>query len=219
MKWLALFFLPIVSSAQNIDSMHTTYTYLALGDSYTIGEGISLHKSFPYQTVDLLRKGGYNFSAPEIIAKTGWTTDELEAAVNNHELLSKYDFITLLVGVNNQYRGRDIMEYKEQFEHLLKKSIALANGKAEHVIVLSIPDYSTTPFGQKMDTVRIAKEIDEYNTLNKAISIQYKVHYVEITESTRKAKGAAGSVVADGLHPSEKEYAKWSKKILAIIKK
>jgi len=199
--------------------MHTTYTYLALGDSYTIGEGVSLHKSFPYQAVDLLRKEGYNFSAPEIIAKTGWTTDELEAAVNNHQLLSKYDFITLLIGVNNQYRGRDIMEYKEQFEHLLKKSIALANEKAEHVIVLSIPDYGSTPFGQKMDAMKIAKEVDEYNTLNKAISIQYKVHYVEITESTRKTKGAPGSVVADGLHPSEKEYAKWAKKICTIVKK
>ena len=217
MKWLALFFLPLFTIAQNIDSMHSTYTYLALGDSYTIGEGVSLHKSFPYQAVDLLRKEGYNFSAPEIIAKTGWTTDELEAAVNNHQLLSKYDFITLLIGVNNQYRGRDIIEYKEQFEHLLKKSIALANEKAEHVIVLSIPDYGTTPFGQKMDAMKIAKEIDEYNTLNKAISIQYKVHYVEITESTRKAK--AGAVVADGLHPSEKEYGKWGKKVVSIIKK
>ena len=197
--------------------MHTTYTYLALGDSYTIGEGVSLHKSFPYQAVNLLRKAGYNFSAPEIIAKTGWTTDELETAVNVHELLPKYDFVTLLIGVNNQYRGRDIIEYKEQLEHLLKKSIALVNGKPEHVIVLSIPDYGTTPFGQKMDTIKIAKEIDEYNTLNKAISIQYKVHYVDITESTRKAK--AGAVVADGLHPSEKEYGKWGKKVVSIIKK
>ena len=219
MKWLALFFLPLFLSAQNNDSMHTTYTYLALGDSYTIGEGVSLHKSFPYQAVDLLRKEGYNFSAPEIIAKTGWTTDELETAVNHHTFLSKYDFATLLIGVNNQYRGRNIIEYKEQFEHLLKKSIALANGKAEHVIVLSIPDYGITPFGQKMDAIKIAKEIDEYNTLNKAISIQYKVHHQEITESTRKAKGAPGSVVADGLHPSEKEYAKWAKKICTIVKK
>src|SRR5918993_5265984 len=113
MKWLALFFLPLFSLAQNIDSMHTTYTYLALGDSYTIGEGVSLHKSFPYQAVDLLRKEGYNFSAPEIIAKTGWTTDELETAVNHHTFLSKYDFITLLICVDNPYPGRDNIKKKK----------------------------------------------------------------------------------------------------------
>ena len=198
--------------------MHN-YSYLALGDSYTIGEGVSLHKSFPYQIVCLLRKDGYHFYAPEIIAKTGWTTDELETAINNYEFLPKYDFVTLLIGVNNQYRGRDIIEYKEQFENLLKKSIAFAHGKAEHVVVLSIPDYGSTPFGQKMDAEKISKEIDEYNTLNKAISIQYKVHYVEITEGTRKTKGNTEAVVADGLHPSEKEYAKWAKKVAGLVKK
>src|SRR5689334_17013746 len=106
--------------------MHT-YSYLALGDSYSIGETISLNKSFPYQVVQLLRKKGYHFYAPEIIAKTGWTTDELQEAIAGSTLLSKYDFISLLIGVNNQYRGRDAIEYKEQFEEILKKAIDLTN--------------------------------------------------------------------------------------------
>lgn len=202
----------------NPDTMHHFYTYLALGDSYTIGEGVPLHKSFPYQAVGLLRKSGYSFVAPEIVAKTGWTTDELETALAEVELLPKYDFVSLLIGVNNQYRGRDIIEYKEQFERLLKKSIAFAAGKPEHVVVISIPDYGVTPFGQKLEVEKIAKEIDEYNKVNKAVAIQYKVQYVEVTETSRKSAGKPDAIVADGLHPSEKEYGKWAKEVAAVIK-
>lgn len=204
--------------AQNPDTMHHSYTYLALGDSYTIGEGVELQKNFPYQTAGLLRSAGYTFYAPEIIARTGWTTDELEAAMNNYPFLSKYDFVTLLIGVNNQYRGRDIIEYKEQLERLLKKSIALAGAKPEHVIVLSIPDYGVTPFGQRMDADKVAKEIDAYNALNKALSIQFKVQYVDVTEISRKTKGNATAVVSDGLHPSEKEYGKWAKELAEVMR-
>lgn len=198
--------------------MHHAYTLLALGDSYTLGEGVALPNSFPYQAVSLLRKAGYAFYAPEIIAKTGWTTGELEAAVNDHTFLPKYDFVSLLIGVNNQYRGRAIIEYKEQFERLLKRSIALAGGKAEHVIVLSVPDYSVTPFAQHSDREKIAREIDEYNTLNRALSVQFKVQYLDVTGISRKAKGAPEAFVADGLHPSEKEYAKWAKEVAALMK-
>ena len=197
--------------------MHT-YTYLALGDSYTIGEMVPLHKSFPYQAVGLLRQAGYAITAPEIIAKTGWTTDELDDAIRQVTFLNKYDLVTLLIGVNNQYRGRDIIEYKEQFESLLKKAIAFVDGKQEHVVVLSIPDYSVTPFAADKNPVKIGKEVDEYNTLNKAISIQYKVHYLDITESTRKATSDGTLVASDGLHPSEKEYAEWAKKLVELMK-
>lgn len=218
MKCLFLLLIPFCLGAQNPDTMHHVYTYLALGDSYTIGEGVALQNSFPYQTVSLLRKAGYTFYAPEIIAKTGWTTGELEAAMNDHTFLSKYDFVSLLIGVNNQYRGRAIIEYKEQFEHLLKRSIALTGGKAEHVIVVSVPDYSITPFAQDSDTEKIGREIDEYNTLNRALSVQFKVQYLDITGISRTAKGKAEAVVADGLHPSEKEYGKWAKEVAALIK-
>jgi len=193
------------------------YSYLALGDSYTIGEAISLNKSFPYQVVQLLRSKEFNFGAPEIIAKTGWTTDELLDAITQSTLLSKYDFVTLLIGVNNQYRGRDAVEYKEQFEELLKKSIEFANGKKEHVIIISIPDYSVTPYAKSMDTEKISKELEVLNSINKALSIQYKVQYVDIATDFKEAKNDPALIAQDGLHPSEKEYAKWTEKIVEII--
>jgi len=193
------------------------YSYLALGDSYTIGEGVSIIKNFPYQVVQLLRKKDFNFNAPEIIAKTGWTTDELLDAINASTLLSKYDFVSLLIGVNNQYRGRDAIEYKEQFEETLKKAIELANGKKDHVIIVSIPDYSVTPFAASMDVEKIFKEIEVFNAINKALSIQYKVQYVDVTMSSRTAKNDSSLLVDDGLHPSEKEYAKWAEKIAEVL--
>jgi lysophospholipase L1-like esterase len=196
--------------------MHT-YSYLALGDSYTIGETVPLHKNFPYQVVQLLRIREYNFYAPEIIAKTGWTTDELQGAITGSVLLSKYDFVSLLIGVNNQYRGRDAIEYKEQFEEILKKAIELTNGKKEHVIIMSIPDYSVMPFAQPMDKDKISKEIEVFNGINKALSIQYKVQYLDITPGSREAKNNTNLIAQDGLHPSEKQYAKWAEKLAELI--
>lgn len=196
--------------------MHV-YNYLALGDSYTIGESIPLYKSFPYQAVQLLRNKEYNFNAPEIIAKTGWTTDELLDAINKSTLLPKYDFVTLSIGVNNQYRGRDAIEYKQQYEEILKKAIDLANSKKDHVIVISIPDYSVTAHAQSMDTEKISREIEVFNSINKALSIQFKVQYVDVTTNLKMAKNDPSLIANDGLHPSEKEYAKWAKKIMELI--
>jgi lysophospholipase L1-like esterase len=193
------------------------YTYLALGDSYTIGESVALNKCFPYQVVELLRNKEFDFSAPEIIAQTGWTTNELQNAIANSNLLSKYDFVTLLIGVNNQFRGRDAVEYKQQFEEILKKSIELANGKKDRVIVMSIPDYSVTPYAASMEVEKISKEIDVFNGINKALSIQYKVQYIDITESSKVAKNDVALVAVDGLHPSEIEYTKWAEKIVEQI--
>jgi lysophospholipase L1-like esterase len=193
------------------------YSFLALGDSYTIGEAVPLTESFPYKVVQLLRKKEYNFNAPEIIAKTGWTTDELQDAINNYLFLSRYDFVTILIGVNNQYRGRDAIEYKQQFEEILKKAIDLANGKKEHVIVISIPDYSATPYAADMDTDKIAKEVEVFNGINKALSIQYKVNYADVALGVKDSKNDASLITQDGLHPSEKEYTKWAEKIVEII--
>lgn len=199
--------------------MQKHYTYLALGDSYTIGESVELQNSFPYQTVQLLRKQGFEFTAPEIIAKTGWTAEELDNAVSHYSFSPKYDFVTLLTGVNNQYRGQDIILYKEQFETLLKKALDLAGGKKEHLFILSIPDYSTTPFARSKEVDKISKEIDEYNKLNKALSIQYKVPYIDINESTAAAKDPESLVAEDGLHPSAKAYGKWAKKLAEAFAK
>ena len=198
------------------------YTYLALGDSYTIGEMVPAAENFPNQTISILRGDSLNFHPARIIAKTGWTTDELEAgivAANAADPLhSSYDFVSLLIGVNNQYRGRSLDDYKPQFEALLKKAIQFADGKAGHVIVLSIPDWGVTPFAQGRDRPQIAREIDAYNAANKSIAQQYKVHYVDITPGTREAVNDTTLLAADGLHPSGKEYTKWAKAVAAIIK-
>jgi lysophospholipase L1-like esterase len=193
------------------------YSYLALGDSYTIGESVPLNKNFPYQVVQLLRKNGYNFFAPEIIAKTGWTTDELQEAMAGSALLSKYDFVSLLIGVNNQYRGRDAIEYKEQLEEVLKKAINLTNGKKDHVIILSIPDYSATPYSDSMDKEKISKGIEVFNGINKALSIQYKVQYLDIMPNSKEVKTNADLIAQDGLHPSEKQYTRWAEKLADLI--
>ncbi|HYE55165.1 MAG TPA: SGNH/GDSL hydrolase family protein [Chitinophagaceae bacterium] len=192
-------------------------TYLALGDSYTIGEGVPLYESFPYQTVQLLRKSGISFHAPEIIAKTGWTTDELMAGIAATKLLPAYDRVTLLIGVNNQYRGRSVHEYQHEFEVLLKQAIAFAGSKAQHVIALSIPDWGVTPFAADRDTAKIAQEIDAYNAVNKKLSLQYKVNYIDITPGTRSSANDESFLAADKLHPSGKEYARWAEQVYKIL--
>lgn len=190
-----------------------TYTYLALGDSYTIGEGVPIYETFPYQLVQLLRSSGHAFHAPEIVAKTGWTTDELLAGIANTKFLDRYDLVSLLIGVNNQYRGRSVSEYEGQFEELLKKAM----GFGEHVVVVSIPDWGATPFAAGADRDKIAKEIDEYNAVNKRIAEKYNVHYIDITPGTRETNEEM--LAGDKLHPSGKEYRKWAVKICEFIYK
>ncbi|HKC36031.1 MAG TPA: SGNH/GDSL hydrolase family protein [Chitinophagaceae bacterium] len=194
------------------------HSYLALGDSYTIGQSVMASENFPNQAVQLLNSLNYNFKSPEILAKTGWTTDELQNNINNYTFHSPYDLVTLLIGVNNQYRGRSVENYKPAFERLLKQAIQFAGGKADHVIVLSIPDWGVTPFAAGRDRDQIAKEIDEYNAANKTIAENYKVNYIDITPWTREATNDLSLVASDGLHPSAKEYARWAEKIPAIIK-
>lgn len=197
--------------------MEKVFTYLALGDSYSIGESVLLYQTFPYQVVYLLRKKGLNFSAPEIIAKTGWTTDELSGGIADCRLLPYYNYISLLIGVNNQYRGRTVEEYKVEFEALLKQSLLFVEGKKERVIVLSIPDYSVTPFADSLDKEKITKEIDLYNSVSKAVSIQYKVNYIDITPETREAYNDASLLAPDQLHPSAKAYKQWAEKVADLI--
>ena len=192
-------------------------TYLALGDSYTIGESVPIYESYPYQTVQLLREKGIQITAPEIIAKTGWTTDELAAAINRNRFIEKYDHVSLLIGVNNQYRGRKLDEYSIQFEELLKKAISFSANGSTHVFVISIPDWGATPFAEGRDTEKIAKEIDEFNTINKKISEKHRVTYIEITEGSREAKKNPALVARDKLHPSGIEYSKWAQQLAEKI--
>ena len=193
------------------------YSYLALGDSYTIGEQVEAKENFPNRVVTILQGNGLAFDAPRIIARTGWTTNELQAAINSSGLEGPYDFVTLLIGVNNQYRGRPVSEYIPEFESLLKRAIQFSGNNPAHVIVLSIPDWGVTPFAEGRDRKEIARGIDEYNSANQSIAEKYHIHYINITESTRQAADDASLLAADRLHPSGKEYARWAKKLAAII--
>jgi lysophospholipase L1-like esterase len=194
-----------------------TYSYLALGDSYTIGESLPLEDNFPHQTVDLLQKKGISITDPEIVAMTGWTTDELMDAISKRSLKSKYDYVSLLIGVNNQYRGRDIATYQKEFEQLLLQAIQFAGDNPQHVFVLSIPDWGVTPFAEGRDRATIASEIDQLNFVNKKISEKYKVHYIGITDGNREVKQDLSLLAEDRLHPSKKEYARWAEKLRSAI--
>jgi lysophospholipase L1-like esterase len=182
-------------------------------------------ENFPNQLVNVLQLTGYEFEQPYIIAKTGWTTDELQKAINEADIEGPFDFVTLLIGVNNQYRGRTVEDYVPQFEDLLIQCLRFAGDNQRKVIVISIPDWGVTPFaslpkddGSNHNVEKVATEIDAYNEANKSISERYGVHYVEITESTRRGKFDLQLVAVDGLHPSAKEYSDWTDKIFSIIK-
>jgi len=195
----------------------SNYSYLALGDSYTIGEQVAFAENFPNQTVQLLRRQGFPFQAAEIIAKTGWTTDELHDAITQTRILAGYHIVSLLIGVNNQYRGRSVVEFKIEFEQLLQKAIAFANNKPNRVFVLSIPDWSVTPFaearlpdGQGRDRKQVADDIDTYNDICETSAKEFKTRFINITSSQRADGADAAFLATDGLHPSGKEYTKWA---------
>ncbi|MGN6566506.1 MAG: SGNH/GDSL hydrolase family protein [Flavipsychrobacter sp.] len=195
------------------------YTYLALGDSYTIGEQVPYAENFPNQTVRLLKKQHIEVAEPVIIATTGWTTDELAASIREHNLKETFSFVTLLIGVNNQYRGRSVDNYKQEFRELLEQAIVFAKGVRSHVFVLSIPDWGVTPFAEGKDRHKIAKEIDAYNDACRQITEEYKCYYLYITDSTRSSDNDASYLAGDGLHPSAKEYAVWAEHLAPLIAK
>jgi lysophospholipase L1-like esterase len=204
-------------AADNMTNLLTTtdssLTYLALGDSYTIGEAVTQKESFPYQLVSQLNVGGDKFSDPKIIAKTGWTTSELQGGIKaDQNLLANYDFVTLLIGVNNQYRGNSIEEYRKEFKALLQTAVNLAGGNKKGVFVVSIPDWGVTAFGKASgrELKVISKEIDEFNAVNKEETQIMGVSYIDITPASRNAATDPSLIASDGLHPAGKMYATWA---------
>ena len=193
------------------------YSLLCLGDSYTIGEGVALHESFPYQLIQLLRSERFDFHASEIVAKTGWTSFELTDHLSHTILLRHYDFVTLLIGVNNQYRNLLIGEFKNDFDFLLEKAIRLANDKAQRVIVLSIPDWGATPFAEGRNREEITREIDEFNNVCEGVTLSRKAHYINITPGSKEAAINPLLVATDQLHPSAMEYKRWVEKIKDVM--
>ncbi len=193
--------------------------YLALGDSYTIGQNVEANERFPFLTVALLQQHQLFFSDPQYIATTGWTTINLQNAIKAQALNPQYDVVSLLIGVNDQYQGLDTAGYRLHFTQLLTKSISLAGNRAGRVFVLSIPDYSATPFVPAPEKARVSREIDGFNAINKEISLQYNVTYIDITPSTRLAYNDATLLASDGLHYSAKEHQKWAELLAAAIEK
>lgn len=192
-------------------------TFLALGDSYTIGELVPLHESFPYQVLQLLRDGNLEFSAPEIVAKTGWTTDELLNHINSIKLNIQYDIVTLLIGVNNQYRGRSVENFIPELNKLIEIAINKSGNKNENVFLLSIPDWGVTPFAKEKDQQKISLEIDQYNNACKNSAANFGLQFIDITASQRLDNNKDGFLAEDNLHPSGKEYKKWAEVLVKRI--
>jgi len=205
---------------ESVETKQSKLRYLALGDSYTVGEGISKGDSLPYQLVDELAEEGYSFGEPLVIARTGWTTDELIRAMDEKPPQGRYDLVTLLIGVNNQFRGYSLEIYRSEFGELLERSIEYAGSNPACVIVLSIPDWGVTPFAQRMGFERgqISLQIDRFNRINREESELAGVRYVDITAISRRAGDEVTWVAADGLHPSRSMIQAWVEQTLPEAK-
>ncbi|MGN6192778.1 MAG: GDSL-type esterase/lipase family protein [Rhodanobacteraceae bacterium] len=193
--------------------------FLALGDSYTIGEGVAPDERWPLQLVARLRAEGIGIGEPRIVATTGWTTDELSAAMETADFTPPYALVTLLIGVNDQYRGRGVDEYRAQFRDLLQRAIQLAGGIAAHVIVASIPDWGVTPFAARegRDAAAVAREIDAFNAIASAEAAGAGAARIDVTAISR-APESRQELVGDGLHPSGAQYARWVEAVLPVAR-
>lgn len=202
---------------KNIQSQELSKTYLALGDSYTIGESVSEKDQWPRQLVTQLNRKGFALQAPTIIAKTGWTTDELYAGIQQASLLSNYDYVSLLIGVNNQYRGRSVASFIPEINRLLAEAIRLSGYQPDRVFVLSIPDWGAMPFAEGRNREQISREINDYNLALQEACSKFNVAFFDITPISRRAPTAPELVASDGLHPSGKMYQAWVDTVLPFF--
>jgi lysophospholipase L1-like esterase len=203
-----------------MDAANDTLTYLALGDSYTIGEAVPENGRWPVQLARALREEGIDLGDPRIVATTGWTTDELEWGIDSAEPLGTFDLVSLLIGVNNQYRNRSAVGYSGEFHTLLQRAIKFAHGRAERVLVLSIPDWGVTPFAanDQRDAATIAREIDAFNAAARSMCAKEGVAFVDITPVSRERGSEAAMLAEDGLHPSAAMYALWTQSALPVAR-
>lgn len=198
--------------------MPDSLSYLALGDSYTIGERVDSSLRWPVQLARQLREEGLPLLDPLIIARTGWTTDELDAGIDDAAPEGPFDLVTLLIGVNNQYRGRDLDEYRAQFTRLLERAVLFAGGDPGRVVVLSIPDWGVMPFAADRDRGVIAQEIEEFNRVGSKESEARGIPFVDITGISREADSNPELVASDGLHPSGRQYGRWVQEALPLVR-
>ncbi|PYT12807.1 MAG: lysophospholipase [Acidobacteria bacterium] len=187
--------------------------YLALGDSYTCGEQVSAGESWPVQLAALLRRHGAAVADPQIVARTGWTTSELSAGLDQAAPSGRFDLVSLLIGVNDQYRSGEVEAYRLGFRALLRRAVSYAGGDPGRVVVLSIPDWGATPFAEGRDRAKIAAEIDRFNAINRAETEQAGARYADITPVSRATRGPGpeSNVAPDGLHPSAGMHAAWAR--------
>jgi lysophospholipase L1-like esterase len=185
--------------------------FLALGDSYTIGESVAPGERWPVQLAAMLRQRGVGIGDPEIVARTGWTTDELSAGIDAAAPRPPYALVTLLIGVNNQYRGRGVDEYRAQFRALLMRAIGFVGGDAGRVVVVSIPDWGVTPFARGRDRAAIARDIDAFNAVNRDEAARAGARYVDVTPESRRDGTDPTFIAGDGLHPSGRMYTEWAR--------
>ncbi len=200
------------SNLPNMNENNPKRTFLALGDSYTIGESVDEKDRWSMQLIDLL-KNDFNFTKHDIVARTGWTTSELTQAIEAKKLTEQYDMVSLLIGVNNQYRGQSLDTYRVEFRNLLNVSIKFAKNDAKKVIVLSIPDWGQSPFGGRQSKGKVASEIDAFNNVAKEECKKLNIVFIDITEITRKNTDASMFAI-DGLHYSGKMHRLWAMEVV-----
>ena len=214
---------PNPDTGNNTEQGQDRFKYLALGDSYTIGQSVDKSMRYPVQIADSLEKRGYFMGEPEIIAVTGWTTSDLKAGIKAANPQGPFDLVSLLIGVNNQYRGMDINIYRTEFRELIDQSIYFAGNDTGRVFVLSIPDWGVTPFASGSDREKIAREIDQYNAINKEITLSLGIVWLDVTVISRLAEQDKTLIAGDGLHPSGKMYTEWVRlavpEIVKMLKK
>ena len=190
--------------------------FLALGDSYTIGESVPENERWPVQLAAALNGKGWTVEDPRIIAVTGWRTDQLKEAIEKAALKNEYGLVSLLIGVNNQYQKKSAESYAPEFDNLLQMAVGLAGGKKENVFVVSIPDYGFTPFGKPRQQ-EISAAIDQFNDVNKKITLKMGIRYIDITDLTREGLTSPEYVAGDGLHPSGKMYTLWVQRMVETL--
>lgn len=192
--------------------------YLALGDSYTIGENVSEQERWPVQLVNMLRSADLDIDDPLIIAKTGWTTGELFDAIYAADPPTEFDLVSLLIGVNNQYRGLPLDQYRSEFTDLVERSISFARNDSKHVIVLSIPDWSITPFALDRDQSQISLEVNRFNEVNQDEANKLGVKYFNFSKPSRLFSSEPAMLAVDGLHPSGEMYKVWAERVFSYVK-
>lgn len=226
MKWIwSIFILMAACSAKNATTVEPDnlitgkYRYLSLGDSYTIGESVAPEERWSMILSDMLRKNGVDLSDPEIIAQTGWTTAELTDGIKSRNPQGPYNLVSLLIGVNNQYRGQSLERYRTELQGLLKQAIGFAGGNSERVFMLSTPDWGVTPFAKGSDQAKIASEIDAFNQVAQEECTKLGIAFVDITPLSRTAKNDISQIANDGLHFSGKMYRQWAEKALPTVQR